>query len=144
MNWKDLISKVRERAVETVARARKWCAEYQDRCTLDRWYYDYEEDVLIRYRDKDFKISELPSIAKPVTGERRTWAIVSRDPPPMDQYGRNAVVLYLWAKDRSFEQAFEHFSGSDNPPIDWKKWGVIGIAVVIGVYFMFASGLLGA
>lgn len=118
---------------------KEWNAERKDRCTLDRISYDYEQECWIRYRDKDAKISELPSCAVPVTKMRKTYAIVSADPPEPAPYGQNAITLFVWSEDFSFEKSFEHYSDDDAPP-DWKKVMIVGGVIVLGVYALFKFG----
>lgn len=81
--------------------------------------------------------------AVPVTGMRNTFAIVSLDAPPMAPHGQDAVVLYVWSEDYSFERSFEHFSSSDDPPLDWKKIIMVVGVIIVGIYVLMASGLLG-
>lgn len=135
MNVKDAIQKKISKFIE-------WNKERKDRCVLYRIYEDQEQECYIRYRDKRFKRSELPSCAVPVTGERNAYAIVSLDEPPPAPYGQNAITLFVWSEDYSFERAFEHFS-DDSQKVDWKKILIaIGVAIA-GVYIMVVSGVVG-
>lgn len=133
MSLSDKIQEIR-------SKVSKWREERKDRCTLDRIWFDYEMDAIRRYRDKEYKKSELPDNAVPVTGMRNTFAVLTMDCPPPAPYGQNATTLYVWANDLSFERAFEHFS-TDGQPIDWKKILIVGACIIVGVYIMFVSGV---
>lgn len=122
---------------------KEWRAERKDRCVLYRIYEDQEKDCIVRYRDKRFHKSDLPSTAVPVTGERNAWAIVTLSEPPPAPYGQNAITLFIWSEDYSFERSFEHFSSSDGPGIDWKKILIGGAVVIAGLYIMMTSGVIG-
>lgn len=113
-----------------------------ERCVLYRIYEDQEKGAIVRYRDKKFLKSELPPCALPVTGERNAYGIVCLDAPPRAPHGQDAVILYIWSEDYSFEKSFEHLS-DDSTPMDWKKiLTVIGIAIA-GAYVMYVSGVVG-
>lgn len=122
-----------------INRLKEWNAERRDRCTLDKIYYDCDQKCWIRYRDKDAKFSELPSCAVPVTKMRNTYAIVIADPPEPAPYGQNAITLFVWSEDFSFEKSFEHFS-DDSVPIDWKKMLIVAGVVVLGIYTLLTFG----
>lgn len=135
MNIDSVRSWVRSKANQF----KDWNAERKDRCTLDRIYYDYDQECWIRYRDKRSKRSELPSCAVPVTRMRNTYAIVSADPPEPAPYGQNAITLFVWSEDFSFEKSFEHFS-DDGVPIDWKKVLIVAGVVILGIYAILVFG----
>lgn len=121
---------------------KEWRAERRDRCVLYNIYWDYAQNCIVRYRDKRYHKSDLPSCAVPVTGERNAYAIVNLDAPPSAPYGQNAISLFIWSEDYSFEKSFEHFS-EDGTPLDWKKLLIaLGIGIV-GIYIMFVSGVIG-
>lgn len=113
------------------------------RCTLDRWWYDYERDAYRRHRDKKYPVDDLPFNAVPVTGARNTYAVMSLEAPPRAPFGQDAIILYVWSEDKSFETAFEHFSGSDNPPLPWTKIALIGGVAILGAFILFKMGILG-
>lgn len=138
MKWREIRQSIRQKW----AQFKEWNKERKDRCVLYRIYEDQSQDCIVRYRDKRFHKSELPSNAMPVTGERNAWAIVTLTKPPPAPYGQNAIALFIWSEDYSFERSFEHYSSSDGSGIDWKKI-LIGVAVVVGgVYVMMASGVI--
>lgn len=124
-----------------ISKFKKWRAERKDSCVLYRIYEDQEQGAIIRYRDRKFRRSELPSCAVPVTGERNAFAIVTLDAPPPAPYGQDAITLFIWSEDYSFERSFEHFS-SDSAPIDWKKILIAAAVIIGGIYILYVSGVL--
>lgn len=118
---------------------KRWLAEQKNKCTLDTIYFDESQGCWIRHRDKNCRVSELPSSAVPVTKMRKTFAVVSADAPEPAPYGQNAITLFVWSEDFSFEKAFEHLS-DDNPPIDWQKILIVGAVIVVGLFIFINYG----
>ncbi|MBR5015067.1 MAG: hypothetical protein IKY16_10780 [Bacteroidales bacterium] len=119
-----------------------WRAERKDRCVLYRIYEDYTKGCIVRHRDRKFHRSDLPPCAVPVTGERNAYAVVYMEAPPPAPYGQNAISLFIWSEDYSFEKSFEHFS-TDGNPLDWKRILIVGGVVVVGIYMMYVTGVVG-
>lgn len=124
------------------AKFKEWRSERKDRCVLYRIYEDQEQGAIIRYRDRKYHKSELPSCAVPVTGERNAYAIVTMDAPPPAPFGQDAISLFVWSEDFSFERSFEHFS-SDGAGVDWKKILIAVGVVIAGIYVIYVSGVVG-